>query len=80
MTSMPHGRARPTLDSAILAAVASRGTARRTDILAALAEDGISASLPEFYASVRRLLSDGAIERHGEKRGTRYAVRQEARA
>lgn len=62
-----------THDDAILAAIRG-GAQRRTDILAALAEQGIACTLPQFYASIGRLLEAGTIERSGEKRGTRYRL------
>lgn len=63
------------LDHAILEAVRA-GASRRTEVLASLAEQGIACTLPQFYAALNRLLSSGAIERRGTKRGTTYAARE----
>jgi len=64
-----------THHDAILAAIRG-GAQRRTDILAALAEQGIACTLPQFYAALNRLLSSGVIERRGTRRGTTYAARE----
>lgn len=63
------------IDRAILAAVRG-GASRRTEVLASLAEQGIACTLPQFYEALNRLLSSGAIERRGTKRGTTYAARE----
>lgn len=62
-----------THHDAILAAIRG-GAQRRTDILAAIAEQGIACTLPQFYAAMKRLLADGVIRRQGAKRGTTYEV------